>query len=312
MTSLGSSAHQCWTAICEREIAWISKYAVPRTEDDPLRQEDSQEDPLSHIRLLKRCIEAAPLMTPPPPMSIGTLWHNYLGFQNILVSEDNNPRIVSIIDWQNTSIGPLYLQFCQPQFLDCVEECERFNKFGYENNRSGTEDNVMDEPPLEVDELRKVYFESISKRCPHGVEALSVPYAELQKGLMWDSERSWRLRNKILSLHHGLLTLWYKWRSFGFKSPPPFSISLEEVDAQIEECKGIDENAKFIEEVTQILGMSYYGEVNVEEYQDKKLLYEDIKRRWIENWSAEWDARTGCKEKINWEDYWPFRYWFSD
>ena len=109
-----------------------------------------------------------------------------------------------------------------------------------------------------------------------------------------------------------MLTLWYKWESFGFKSPSPFSISLEEVDTHFEECKGIDENNKFIEEVTAILGMSYYGEVNAEEYQDKKLLYEDIKRRWIENWSAEWDARAVCKEKINWEDYWPFRYWFGD
>jgi hypothetical protein len=55
--------------------------------------------------------------------------------------------------------------------------------------------------------------------------------------------------------------------------------------------------------------MSQSGEVNVEDYQDKKLLYEDIKRRWIEDLSGQWNAQAVSKEQINWEEYWPFRYW---
>jgi hypothetical protein len=309
LTSPGSSTHQYWTAICEREIAWISKYAVPRTEDNPLRQEDSQEDPLCHIQQLKRCVSVAPLMTPPLPMSVGTLWHEDLNFRNIMVSTDINPRIISIIDWQNTSIGPLYLQFREPQLFDCINDyindCESLDK---QSNRSGTEDNVMAKLALEAKELRRVYFESITKHCPYSVEALSVPYAKLQKNLMFTSGRSWTMRNKILSLRNGLLNLWCKWAGYGFKSPPPFSVSLEEANVHFDECEGVDQSDEFVQGIIRSIGMSHSGEVNVEEYQDKKLLYEDIKQQWIGDMSAQWNAQAVSKEKIKWEEYWPFRY----
>jgi hypothetical protein len=208
--------HRHWIAICEREIAWISKYAVPRADNDPLRQVDSQEDPLCHIQQLKRCIAVAPHMTPPQPMCVGTLGHEDLNFRNILVSKDTNPRIISILDWQNASIGPLYLQFCEPELLDCLDDIDKHIDVC---NRSATHDDVLVKNGPEGRELRRIYFESVAKHCPYGAEALSVPYAELQKNLILLSGRSWTMRNKILSLRNNLLNLWCKWESYGFKSP---------------------------------------------------------------------------------------------
>lgn len=175
LTSLGSSPHQCWIAICKREIAWIRRYAVSRTEDDPLRQVNSQEDTICHIQQLKRCIKVAPLMTPPPPMNVGTLWHNNLNFDNILISNDNiNPHIVSILDWQNVFIGSLYLQFCAPYFFDCLEEYESLHRPDDIKNKSDTEYRLGAKLALEVDELRPLYLESITKRHPYIAEASSM------------------------------------------------------------------------------------------------------------------------------------------
>src|SRR5271169_3789799 len=113
----GTSVQEYWTAVCQREIEWIRKYATPRSEDDPLRQVDSQEEPACHIDLLNRCIKVAPHLEPPPHFALPTLWHEDLSLQNIMVSDDDDPQILSLLDWQNTCIRPLYLQFCEPTFL---------------------------------------------------------------------------------------------------------------------------------------------------------------------------------------------------
>jgi hypothetical protein len=126
-----------------------------------------------------------------------------LNFGNILISNDINPHIVSILDWQNTSIGPLYLQLCEPQFFEHIDECESVFKRDYVKNQSPEDYDIAVKLALEVDELRPLYLESIAKRCPYIAEARSVPYAELQKILMRASARSWTMKNKILTLRNG-------------------------------------------------------------------------------------------------------------
>jgi hypothetical protein len=117
-------------------------------------------------------------------------------------------------------------------------------------SRSETEDNVMTKKGLEGRELRRIYFESVTKHCPYVVEALSVPYAKLQNILMLTSGRSWTMRNMILSLRQRLLNLWCKWKSYGFKSPSPFSVSLAEVNIHFDECEGIDQDNEFKQEIS--------------------------------------------------------------
>ncbi|CAO1597590.1 hypothetical protein XANCAGTX0491_001397 [Xanthoria calcicola] len=46
-----------------------------------------------------------------------TLWHIDLHMGNIFVSEQDPSQIVSLIDWQHTSISPLFLQARWPVFL---------------------------------------------------------------------------------------------------------------------------------------------------------------------------------------------------
>lgn len=46
------------------------------------------------------------------------LWHGDLHSQNIFVDPKNPTTITSIIDWQSAEIAPLFVQVCQPSFLD--------------------------------------------------------------------------------------------------------------------------------------------------------------------------------------------------
>jgi aminoglycoside phosphotransferase (APT) family kinase protein len=285
---LGSSAHDYWRDICQREINWIGKHAISKSEDDPLRQVDSQEDPHCHIALLNRCIDVAPLLTPPYPWTVGTIWHHDLSFQNIMVSDGDKPSIVSLLDWQNTFVGPLYLQFRQPRFLDS--------------------ENDDDREAIEMDRLRKFYFNCIAKECPYGAKGLTVPYAQVQKILMIESGRSWRMRNKILSLRQGLLNLWRNWNEYALPNPSPLSFSKEEQIAHYNEASGFNAHNDFIRDIRRSIGMSQTGEVNAEDYSERKLIYQDIKQRWIEDMRKEWETEQGTDSSIDWEKYWPFRY----
>ena len=45
------------------------------------------------------------------------IWHTDLHLGNIYVSEEDPTQVVSIIDWQSISVGPLFLHATWPQFL---------------------------------------------------------------------------------------------------------------------------------------------------------------------------------------------------
>ena len=70
------------------------------------------------MELLASLTRYAPLLDRSRP----TLWHTDLHMGNIFVSQEDNTQIVGLIDWQSTSISPLFLQVRWPVFLKPPEE----------------------------------------------------------------------------------------------------------------------------------------------------------------------------------------------
>ncbi|KAL1885406.1 hypothetical protein Plec18167_000900 [Paecilomyces lecythidis] len=104
-------------AISLREIAWIQNYATPRSPDDPFFTSHSQNNPAEHISLLQRYLSVSPYLLPHEDDLLGSfLWHTDLRIPNIFV--DDNGNITSIIDWQSTWAGPLFLEARHPHFLN--------------------------------------------------------------------------------------------------------------------------------------------------------------------------------------------------
>lgn len=300
---VGTSVQEYWTAVCQREIEWIRKYATPRSEDDPLRQVDSQEDPACHIDLLSRCLKIVPQLEPPRHCALPTLWHGDLSLQNIMVSDDDDPQILSLLDWQNTCIGPLYLQFYEPTFLqlDFLLPDEK-------PSQSYKRPLLHEDIPLakESVRLRKRYLESLNNEFPLD-DILSISYSELQRMLIQDSGRSWTLRNGILTLRQGLTNLWRDWNKYGLPGTPPISFTQEEIVMHIEEGAGRNGNLDFIANILDSIGMTQNGEVKAEEFEEKKRQYEEVKSRWIAEMNERVKA-SGRGDVIDWEIYWPFRY----
>lgn len=104
------------TAIADREIAWISSFAVPKQPKDIFLVSQAQNSPSTHISLYKRFLDIVPYLLPQEPRLTGsTLWHWDLHSANLFVKGN---QITSLIDWQDTWAGPLFLQFRHPKIVD--------------------------------------------------------------------------------------------------------------------------------------------------------------------------------------------------
>ena len=113
----GTSALDYIQALASREASWIAKHAKPRSPNDPLFTSHSQNNPAEHLSLLRKYLTVSPHLIPQDKDILGSfLWHTDLRTPNIFV--DDNGHITSIIDWQSTWTGPLFLEGRHPQFLD--------------------------------------------------------------------------------------------------------------------------------------------------------------------------------------------------
>jgi hypothetical protein len=90
----------------------------PRIDNRPYRRSTASEE-ISFLKAAMRMMEI--LESHPRLVSVSrpVLWHTDLHLGNIYIdiSEDDHPRIASIIDWQSISVGPLFLQANWPEFL---------------------------------------------------------------------------------------------------------------------------------------------------------------------------------------------------
>ncbi|KAL8741925.1 MAG: hypothetical protein Q9190_005524 [Brigantiaea leucoxantha] len=77
-----------------------------------------------HVSILNATQKLLPILTKHPPLlerSRATMWHTDLHMGNIFVSQEDHTRIMCLIDWQSTSISPLFLQARWPAFLSPPE-----------------------------------------------------------------------------------------------------------------------------------------------------------------------------------------------
>jgi hypothetical protein len=95
-------------------MEWIKNYAVPKPPSDATLVSPAQNSPEAHLQLLEKYLKVAPsLMDIEPILTRPTLWHSDLHSSNLFVDDG---RIASVIDWQGSWAGPLFLQ-AQPSPL---------------------------------------------------------------------------------------------------------------------------------------------------------------------------------------------------
>jgi len=77
---------------------------------------EAQNSPSTHIALYNRFLDIVQYILPQEKsLTRATLWHWDMHSANLFVE---GTRITSLIDWQDTWAGPLFLQFRHPKLVD--------------------------------------------------------------------------------------------------------------------------------------------------------------------------------------------------
>ncbi|KAH8922160.1 hypothetical protein BT69DRAFT_1370257, partial [Atractiella rhizophila] len=109
-----------FTAIIRNEIQYL-KTASPHDNSDPMFRDGSQNDPNIHINTLLALEKLLPKLvsTIPPPILSKALHHPDLSPANIVINNaEAVPKIAAVLDWQSTTIAPLFLQAKVPRHFD--------------------------------------------------------------------------------------------------------------------------------------------------------------------------------------------------
>ena len=115
---LGKTAHDYLKALANNQIKWLSHHAVRKPPTNIFQKTDAQNSPEDHVALYKKFLDVSPYIFPKDElMTRSTLWHWDMHAPNFFVRDD---RVTSLIDWQSTWAGPLFLQYRYPKLVNYI------------------------------------------------------------------------------------------------------------------------------------------------------------------------------------------------
>jgi hypothetical protein len=112
---LGTAPADYLKAIALREIAWMESHATDKPSIGLFPMSEAQRSPAAHINLYRKFLDIAEYVLPRGEQSRPALWHWDVHAPNIFVHDG---RVSSLIDWQDTWIGPLFLQARHTRLVD--------------------------------------------------------------------------------------------------------------------------------------------------------------------------------------------------
>ncbi len=222
----GSTLQQFGIGLARRALA---RTRLPAAKNMAPALHGTVED---HVVMLDLATKLLPSLTTYPPLqerSRPTLWHTDLHMGNIFVSQEDPTRIICLIDWQSTSISPLFLQARWPAFLSPPE--------GYSKGKELPKLPANFEE-LNADEKGIALFEKERATCAKAYEVatylnnhdaytahwdLADPSRELfsRIGDTWD--------DGIIPLRTCLIRIFEGWERIGFPDPCPIHFSPSQI-----------------------------------------------------------------------------------
>lgn len=295
-------------AVGERELAWLNKFGKPRLPREPLYRaiQDYQEvDPEVQKRSLHDYLNVVPLVIPESAgLKEPTIRHPDLSPSNIFVSKTGD--ITAIIDWQHTSILPLFLQAKIPK---------HFQNWGDDDSENlrpprlpeDFADMTPSEQEAELETYRKRqthyfyvgYTQRNNEAHFHAVEQANL----VSTNKLYDTAaRPWEGDNT--SLKAELVRASQQWPAMAssqFKTSP-FPICYTE--EEILECLKIDERQQEadlqMQTLRDCLAINIDGWVSSELYDQARARMEDVREQCIAAADTE-------EERREVEENWPFQ-----
>ncbi|KAH7074476.1 hypothetical protein BKA63DRAFT_603397 [Paraphoma chrysanthemicola] len=284
-----NSLQQYHEAIGRREEACVKQ--LPRMPKSPITlcgpgtYQPTRERKLAALEKYLQLIKF--LIPTDRTVSSAHIWHPDLHVANIFVDPSEPTRIVSLIDWQSTEVGPLYFQARQPHIIDHDGPPV-----------SGLERPV---PPKDLAILCVLYNNIIHHKAPEVYAAMqfqqtmSYNVLLLARDLLIDGEATYLLQVAELESQWSELP-----GSNGAPYPFKFSVAeRKEMEAQVE---GVMRGMDAMRAIHDALGELFpeQGVVKPEQYDEAIDALNQMKEQVISAYAK------NDGEKKEWEETWPF------
>ncbi|EIW87457.1 hypothetical protein CONPUDRAFT_116728 [Coniophora puteana RWD-64-598 SS2] len=292
----------------DKELAYLKQFGRPLLPFQRARREGYQykeQPPSDHIENLERYLLIAPSLIPRnPALCHFRLRHPDLQPSNIIVSRspDSNLHVVGLIDWQHTSILPLFLLAGIPQQLqnnhDIGPQCmtrpsppENLDKLGI-TQQSGE---------LELYRCRLVHYHYVKNTEKYNelhYAALADPIGLFRRRLFRHASAPWE--GETLSLKVGLIDAAENWETLtGGDAPCPVVFDPDDVRGTRELDEEQREADASMEACRDVIGHGPEGWVPVEYYEEAMARSRKLKEDGLA--AAESEA-----ERAQVEAHWPF------
>lgn len=223
-------------------MAWIKSHAVPRM--NYYRSSQSKELPKDALALLKKYIDVAPHLVPPPTDESGyanVLWHPDLHLDNIFVDPDTH-QITRIVDWQSACVAPLFYQSGVPRlcrYPGPVREGWVVPKRPEDFESLSESEQKRIDADLESETLHKYYEAQVCKRAPRHWAVLQQQAVPIIRKPVWLVTGAWENRD-LFFLRESLMELVADWEELFPGIPCPIGFSSEDVEFQAKERENIN------------------------------------------------------------------------
>ncbi|KAF1961603.1 hypothetical protein CC80DRAFT_400961 [Byssothecium circinans] len=277
-------------AIGQREIAWIGSHATPKSSGGLFATSEAQRTPDAHIALYKRFLDVAEYLLPKGGQVRPTLWHWDMHAPNVFV---HKYHITSLIDWQDTWVGPLFLQARHPRLVDYNGELMIKLPESYDTLEDEKE-KLRVRTQVEKSIILWAYENESKTTNPILHDILHLSQGRTRRETVDFSADTWD--GDIIPFRQCLIRIARHWNEINTEIPCPIEFSDEEIASHLQDGEGWNETADFWDSLQGFVHRD--GWTSNENYEQALEMFAELREQGLQSLSGE--ERTEFEESTRW------------
>ncbi|KAH8719343.1 kinase-like domain-containing protein [Phaeosphaeriaceae sp. PMI808] len=277
-------------AIGQREIAWIDSHAAQKSSSGLFATSEAQRTPDAHIALYRKFLDVVEYLLPKGDQIRPTLWHWDIHAPNIFVHEGH---ITSLIDWQDTWVGPLFLQARHPRLVDYNGELMMRLPESYDALEDEDE-KMRVRTQVEKSIVLWTYETETKNTNPILHDILHINQGRTRRDTVDFSANTWD--GDIIPFRQCLIRIARHWNEINTEIPCPIEFTDEDIKAHLLDGEGWNENADFWDSLQGFVHRD--GWTSNENYGQALEVFAQLREQGLQSLSGE--ERSAFEESTRW------------
>ncbi|KAI9663120.1 MAG: Phosphotransferase enzyme [Bathelium mastoideum] len=267
-------------AVGQREIAWIGRYATNiKASNGLILKSETQCTPEAHIALYEKFLKVTDYLLPKDVQTRPTLWHWDIHAPNIFVCGD---QITNVIDWQDTWVGPLFLQYRHPRLINYDGEVTLRLPEHY-STLVDEEDKKRIRAQVEKSIILWTYETETKRANPIIHDVMHIYQGRTRRDTIQFSANTWD--GDVIPFRQCLIRIVRHWSEINKEVPCPIGFTDEELETHRREGEGWNENADFWDSLQGIVHRD--GWTSNENYERAIEIFAQLREQGLQNLSGE-------------------------